>query len=162
MLALLVCENWKNYKIFPTKELTIFSMLRLWISRCDDDERCIKNRNERRWGKERKRGRTANRSRGGKEPPVKLSFAAIIAFRLVSSGSLRIPLLNVFPSLSFLCCGVSSFPLHPSTLVSTAALGASRPAELFTRGKIRTVVNIVFERVFFHLFFYLPPINCNI
>lgn len=93
----------------------------------DDGERCIKNKGKKKWtGKERKeaRGRTASRSRGGKEPPVKLSYAAIIAFRLVSSGSLRIPLSNVLRA-SFLF----SRHLRPSSLVPrsfTVSLGLSR------------------------------------
>lgn len=98
----------------------------------DDGARCIKNRHEGGKKGRKKRRRTASRSRGGKEPPVKLSFAAIIAFRLVSSGSLRIPLSNVLqlPS-SFLLFFALLLPstsfLHPS-YPSAAALGASRVA----------------------------------
>lgn len=143
----------------------------------DDGGRCIKNRNE---GGKRRRGRTASRSRGGKEPPVKLSFAAIIAFRLVSSGSLRIPLSNVLelPSSFFpsFFRPAASFPYPPPPSTSFFCYGSwsissrrapSFPLSLASRGKIRTVVNIAFEHSSPHFsalyrLTLVPSINCNI
>jgi len=75
-----------------------------------------------------------------KSRPVKLSFAAIIAFRLVSSGSLRIPL-SKCSRASFLFLRLRSS--YPSSHLE--------PRRFFPRGQIRTVVNISFEYVFFHL-----------
>lgn len=94
-------------------------------------------------GREGRGEMDASRSRGGKEPPVKLSFPAIIAFRLDSSAlfiflSRPAPPRLVPPSPAASRRSTAGLLLrNPSRLVSRAF----RTAKLLARGKSEPVIS---------------------